>query len=172
MVNDVVRPSSVVHFGIYYGYSFCVEQKLFHCFRINTLYMFVRHCLLASWRRWTCLATGRAAALVVASPTLLSNRQRTYFACRVHFVQGIDVVWTSNLWFAVVRLWPQSFAELVSLRLCLRRWPGPFCFLRNLEPLHVALCSRVIVVWLFVPIRGIQQVLQCAMSLTQNYNER
>ena len=139
-----------------------------NCFIVSELiaYMFVRHCLLASWRRWTCLATGRAAALVVASPTLLSNTQGTYFACRVHFVQGIDVVWTSNLWFAVVRLWPQSFAELVSLRLCLRRWPGPFCLLRNLEPLHVALCSRVIVVWLFVPIRGIQQVLQCAMSLT------
>ena len=36
-------------------------------------YMFVRHCLLASWRRWTCRATGRAAALVVASPTLLQT---------------------------------------------------------------------------------------------------
>ena len=47
-------------------------------------YMFVRHCLLASWRRWTCLATGRAAALVVASPTLLSNTQGTDIACRVH----------------------------------------------------------------------------------------
>ena len=115
---------------------------------------------------WTCGGAG------CCHPHFAFKHAGNIFCLQSALVQGIDVAWTSNFWFAVVRFWPQSFAEPVSLHLCLRRWPGPFCFLRNFEPLHVRLCSRVIVVWLFVPIRGVQQLLQCAMSLTQNYNER